>query len=301
MCTRATLAEVRKLQKAAGILNENDIDYSLDEMLDDEGMLNEKRQLPPCGYYADYGNPGHASCCGVRYMLDGDPAGRSTCLPPYKQPDFKVDGYSLVKYMPENVQEPSLRETGAMGVSAATPCGPNFTALSVGPKPGDFACFPNKEIPKQINGKPVQKKVLSTTASKPGAPVPLKEKMAPNVGPPCGFMDPAGTGRPVQGVKWMLDGHPKGFYTCLMPGRTPDFKVMGYALVPAMNENIQEVVGQGTPCAPGKDGTQYVAYVTGPKPTDVACFPANQPPKNINGKPPQKKVAAPKPGMPPQI
>jgi hypothetical protein len=114
-------------------------------------------------------------------------------------------------------------------------------------------------------------------------------------------MDPAGTGRPVQGVKWMLDGHPKGFYTCLMPGRTPDFKVMGYALVPAMNENIQEVVGQGTPCAPGKDGTQYVAYVTGPKPTDVACFPANQPPKNINGKPPQKKVAAPKPGMPPQI
>ena len=43
MCTRATLAEVRELQKAAGILNENDIDYSLDEMLDDEGMLNEKK------------------------------------------------------------------------------------------------------------------------------------------------------------------------------------------------------------------------------------------------------------------
>ena len=166
MCTRATLAEVRELQKAAGIINENDIDYSLDEMLDDEGMMNEKTPIPGCGPMWD----GHKAVEGVRWMFEGDPGRHSTCLLPGKQPDFKVSHegrlYSLVPYTnQESVQE---------AVGPTSLCGPTFTAISTGPKPTDYACFPTNGLPQKLNGKPLQKKVGSPTtpAAAPVAPTP---------------------------------------------------------------------------------------------------------------------------------
>jgi hypothetical protein len=308
MCTRVTLAEVRKLQKAAGILNENDIDYSLDEMLDDEGMLNEKKTRP-CGYITLVNPPGERHDLTKYFDKDGN----YQCLD-LKSPSLTTGGHDLRGLRlatsdetdwalpPHFSFEESVQEDAVPKPTGPAACPPGYTSYATGLDPNGVACLQGP-APKSINGKP-PKKVASTTASKPGAPVPLKEK-APLPG--CGPMWDGQ--KAVEGVRWMLDGDPGRHSTCLLPGRKPDFKVeFGgrlYSLVPYTNqEGIQEAVGvsAAAPCGP-----TFTAVSTGPKPTDYACFPTNGLPQKINGKPIQKKVGSSttpvglKPGMKPQM
>jgi hypothetical protein len=305
MCTRATLAEVRELQKAAGILNENDIDYSLDEMLDEEEMLNE-RKTPPCGYLIMVNPPGE------RHDLTKwfDKYGNYSCYDAKQndpsQYDIRKWGMTLAPddatdwaIERSRVYSESVQEDAVPKPTGPAACPPGYTSYATGLDPNGVACL-RGQTPKSINGKP-PKKITPTTALKPGAPVPLKEK-APLPG--CGPMWDGQ--KAVEGVRWMLDGDPGRHSTCLLPGRKPDFKVeFGgrlYSLVPYTNqESVQEAIGvsAAAPCGP-----TFTAVSTGPKPTDYACFPTNGLPQKINGKPIQKKVAsttAPKPGMPPQI
>ena len=307
MCTRATLAEVRELQKAAGILNENDIDYSLDEMLDEEGMLNE-RKTPPCGYIIMAGG----SMIGQRHDLTKffDSEGHYGCFDLQAAPNSRADlrgwrqatsdetDWSMPRQQQYSAGE-SVQEDVVPKPTGPAACPPGYTSYATGLDTNGVACIRGNQAPKSINGKP-PKKVASTTAPKPGAPAPLKEKM--QTLPGCGPMWDGQ--KAVEGVRWMLDRDPLKRSTCLLPGRQPDFKVDGFSLIPYTNqESVQEAVGSVAPCGPG-----FTAYATGPKPQDLICMPSNQTqPKNINGKPPQKKAGspaaptAPKPGMQPQI
>ena len=182
MCTRATLAEVRKLQKAAGILNENDIDYSLDEILDDEGMLNEK--MNPCGYLMIVGG----SMAGQRHDLTmfSDGHGHFSCfdlnsangrvdLRGYTQvPDSEID-WSIARqqrYSAESVQEDAVPKP-----TKPAACPPGYTAYATGLDPNVVACLQGP-APKSINGKP-PKKITPTTPLK--TLVGLKPGMKPQI------------------------------------------------------------------------------------------------------------------------
>jgi hypothetical protein len=304
MCTRVTLAEVRQLQKAAGILNENDIDYSLDEMLNEQQLLMEKGR--PCGYIIMKGG----SMIGQRHELTKffDSDGYYRCLDLNPPDGFKPDlrGLRLATSdetdwakEPHYNWEESVQEDAVPKPTGRAACPPGYTSYATGLDPNGVVCL-RGQAPQSINGKPPKK--ITPVASKPGAPVPLKEK-APLPG--CGPMWDGQ--KAVEGVRWMLDGDPGRHSTCLLPGRKPDFKVeFGgrlYSLVPYTNqEGIQEAIGASGISAAAPCGPTFTAISIGPKSTDYACFPTNGLPQKINGKPIQKKVAstipvAPKPGM----
>jgi hypothetical protein len=171
MCTRATLAEVRKLQKAAGILNENDIDYSLDEMLNEQQLLMEK--MRPCGYIIMKGGP----MIGQRHNLTMFSSGPNSfsCFDLNPADGFKPDlrGYTQVPdsqidstlephyYWEESVQEDAVPKPTGPGT-----CPPGYTSYATGLDPNGVVCL-RGEAPQSINGKP-PKKITPTTAPKPG-------------------------------------------------------------------------------------------------------------------------------------
>ena len=171
MCTRATLAEVRELQKAAGILNENDIDYSLDEMLDEEeGMVKEKMQSPVTDQWCSerYGRPMTAYSCEHA-------GGWRTCYTAGAPIDWYCDDRKSkpvpVTYMPHegyNMNE---------GVTSTTcpplPDGTKTMAFITGPGPKDFVCAPVTAKVVGKNGMPLKKGGSPTTpAAAPTAPKP---------------------------------------------------------------------------------------------------------------------------------
>ena len=130
-------------------------------------------------------------------MLDGDPGRHSTCLLPGRKPDFKVEfGGRLYSLVPYTNQESVQEAIGASGISAAAPCGPTFTAISIGPKSTDYACFPTNGLPQKINGKPIQKKVASTTPVAPKPGMQAEDAM--------GGIDEAGN---IKGIKIEIPGN----------------------------------------------------------------------------------------------
>ena len=156
MCTRATLAEVRQLQKAAGILNENDIDYSLDEMLDDEGMLNEKA-TPPCGHLTMangerheltkyINNDGTYSCFDLKSPsnVHGGPDLKGRRLATKDETDWTM---TPTYYQEDAVPKPK-------GPAA---CPPGYTSYATGLDPNGVTCIRGNQALKSINGKPPKK------------------------------------------------------------------------------------------------------------------------------------------------
>ena len=171
MCTRATLAEVRQLQKLAGILKEG-IDYSLDE------MLNEQRQLlmeksPPCWYLQDHGLNGPRIYL-VKWMVDGDPAGHYQCRRPGDIPHAREHLRLASKDETDWTKIPSgfegywesLQEDAVPKPTAPLTCEPGHTSYSAG-DPKGIICLPSNKVPKSINGKP-PKKIASAIKPKPG-------------------------------------------------------------------------------------------------------------------------------------
>ena len=166
MCTRATLAEVRKLQKAAGILNENDIDYSLDEMLDDEGMLKEKMQSPVNDEWCtkNKGYPAYAWAC------DGN--GWRACEAVQSKPNwFCDDGRTRPqRVMHENTK---INEAETSTTCKPLPDGTKTIGFITGPSPKDFICLPVNAKPVGQNGVPLKKVGGPTTpTTTPTAPTP---------------------------------------------------------------------------------------------------------------------------------
>jgi hypothetical protein len=196
MCTRQRLAEVRRFQKIAGILN--------------EGLLTES---PKCQTAMVNGKEVET----FKWVLEGDPAGRYFCYTAaiYQGGSTRTgDGY-LLKKDPSGDSGPasSTMEEGMGEVPTADqPCGPDSTAYVMGPSP-DFACYPNDMLPTTIDGKPAKKYVAPSFSKLQRAPMEpsIDEKLQQLA---VGDAEGTGGGSPLQckpgETKW-TDG-PNSFY-----------------------------------------------------------------------------------------
>lgn len=169
MCTRATLAEVRELQKAAGILNENDIDYSLDEMLDDEGMVKEKMSSSPVNDQwctERYGRVMTAYSCEHS-------GGWRTCMAANAPMDWFCDSGARVRPIPVKnmpAEGSAMNERVTSTTCPPLPNGTKTMAFITGPGPNDFICAPTNAQPTGKNKQPLKKVGGPTVAPKPGMP-----------------------------------------------------------------------------------------------------------------------------------
>ena len=173
MCTRVTLAEVRQLQKLAGILKEG-VDYSLDEMLNEQQLLMEK--MKPCGYIIIAGGymkgqrhdltmfsngDGTFSCYDLGINPDGfRPNLRGKTQVPDSEIDWSIPRDQVQRS--ESVQEDAVPKPTAPGA-----CLPGYTSYATGLDPNGVACLKGP-APKSINGKP-PKKISPTAPLKPRA------------------------------------------------------------------------------------------------------------------------------------
>ena len=174
MCTRATLAEVRQLQKLAGILKEG-VDYSLDERLDEQQLLMEK--MKPCGYIIIAGGhmkgqrhdltlfsngDGTFSCYDLNTPASGHPPNlRGLTQVPDSEIDWSIPRPQVYS-SGESVQDDLVPKPTAPGA-----CLPGYTSYATGIDPKGVVCL-RGQAPKLINGKP-PKKISPTAPLKPGA------------------------------------------------------------------------------------------------------------------------------------
>ena len=149
MCTRLRLAEVRRFQKIAGILN--------------EGLLNES---PKCQTAAGADGKEIET---FKWVQEGDPQGRYFCYTAAQyQGGVKTrDGFTLAK--DASGGSGPVDEGMGEAPTADQPCGPDFTAYVLGPSP-NFACYPNDMLPTMIDGKPAKKYVTPSFSKLQRAP-----------------------------------------------------------------------------------------------------------------------------------
>jgi hypothetical protein len=170
MCTRVTLAEVKKLQKAAGILKEGE-DYSLEEMLNEKAPFHVTDEFCKERYgslnrvaYACGANTQHPElqfcwpasapmdiCCNDNAAPKGSKmyAGVVPCSPAQRQ-------------MYENTD---INE--APSPCPPMPDGTKLIPYSIGNGPNDFVCLPANTVMKRKNGTVLKPK---TNATVPPAP-----------------------------------------------------------------------------------------------------------------------------------
>ena len=163
MCTRATLAEVRQLQKLAGILKEG-VDYSLDEMLDDEGMLDEMLS-PPCGTITMLNGEVHQlTKWYVHSSSDGSSNGLYMCFDGRVNEPSKamIRQYHLStsEHGPQNLAGGPwdyAKEDVVPKPTGPVACPPGYTSYATGLDPKGVTCIRGNQALKSINGKPPKK------------------------------------------------------------------------------------------------------------------------------------------------
>ena len=144
MCTRATLAEVRKLQKAAGIITEGE-DYSLEEMLDEKAPFKVTDEF--CADMMASRGGGIAYTCSPEST--GTP-GLSFCWPKNAVMDICCDhnappagrGLPGCKNKPQHEMSENDDINEAIAPCAPYPDGTKTIPFSTGPKSTDFICLP---------------------------------------------------------------------------------------------------------------------------------------------------------------